>query len=164
MSIKSQKAKSNTSDKSASITVRLDPKLKYGLEILARKQYRNLSSLVEWALNKALSDYNEGLPDLVSIWDVYEADRLVKLALYKPELLNFDEQKLWKLIKENGLCWHGSYKNKYWTWQLSESYANWGVIRSNWKDFQKVAAGEAGEETLPKWQIYKNELNDEIPF
>lgn len=137
-------------EKTASMTVRLDPKLKYGLEILARKQYRNLSSLVEWSLNKALSDPEDGLPDLDKIWDVYEADRLVKLALYKPELLNFDEQKIWKLIKENGACWKGGYVATVWTWSLCEQNVYWSTIREHWEVFKKVAAGDGNEDMLPK--------------
>jgi hypothetical protein len=156
-----KKAQTATKDKSASITVRLDPKLKYGLEILARKQYRNLSSLVEWALNKALNDPNDGLPFLNEIWDFDETDRFINLANHSPELLTFDEQKLWRLLKD--YCEEYSYQRG--------SYIDIEKARTNWKILLDVAEGKADKSVLlaankdaEKSKVFVEEFEDEIPF
>ncbi|MBK7898409.1 MAG: hypothetical protein IPJ99_03395 [Betaproteobacteria bacterium] len=98
--------------RSETVTVRLDPKLRYLAELAARKQRRTVSSFIEWAVEESLSHVNlreesgdsrddyqraisiAGMAD--GLWDIDEADRLAKLALQFPELLNHEEQVLWK--------------------------------------------------------------------
>ena len=41
-----------------------------------------------------------------SLWDVDEPDRFAKLALYYPDLLNHEEQSIWKLVRECRFVWH----------------------------------------------------------
>lgn len=77
--------------KNTSITVRLDPKTRYGLELIARQQHRNLSSVVNWIIYKAITIT---FPDLAKLWDVDELARLKKLKLHRPDLLSYDEEKL----------------------------------------------------------------------
>src|SRR5215831_5198048 len=78
------------------VTLRLDPKLRYLTELAARRQRRTVSSFIEWAIEHALSDVilGEDSHGLVNValaayllWDPHEADRFAKLALYYPELL-----------------------------------------------------------------------------
>lgn len=94
-----------TPTKTESINVRLDPKLRYGLELLMRKQRRSITSVVEWALEKAIRDPKDGLYEdneslLQKLWDVDSKDRLLLLAKYKPGLLTFEEEKYLKKEKE----------------------------------------------------------------
>ena len=94
------------------VTVRLDPKLRYLAELAARKQRRTLSSFVEWAIEEILKTIQlpegENLASMAgALWDVDEPDRFVKLALLYPDMLTHDEQVLWKLITENGYVWRG---------------------------------------------------------
>jgi len=144
------------SEKTVSMTVRLDPKLKYGLEILARKQYRNLSSVVEMTLNELVNKEFDGynLPYLHDIWDVYEQDKLVKLALIAPEILSYDEQKIWRVIEEFGDAWKNSSK--------SINSVNWQTIRENWKNIIDIANGKKEMSVLNK-DTY-DEFEDDIPF
>ena len=98
--------------RSETVTVRLDPKLRYLAELASRKQRRTLSSFIEWAIEDSLSrvelyqgssyeDPSINLKDeSEKLWDVDAADRLCKLASTYPELLTHDEQRIWKLIKE----------------------------------------------------------------
>src|SRR5271170_2861516 len=96
--------------RSETVTVRLDPRLRYLAELAARKQRRTLSSFIEWAIeenlkNIYLEDGNEALNianQTADLWDVDEPDRFVKLARRYPQMLTHVEQVLWKLIKENG--------------------------------------------------------------
>src|SRR2546429_9201408 len=88
--------------RSETVTVRLDPKLRYLADLAARKQRRTLSSFIEGAIERALAEVKlSGTSTVVEeapgLWDVDEADRFVKLAFYDESLLTYDEQVIWKL-------------------------------------------------------------------
>src|SRR2546429_4626748 len=96
-------------NRSETVTIRLDPKLRYLTELAARKQRRTVSSFIEWAIESALGRIvlREDATGEVTLgrqsealWDIDEPDRFAKLAENYPELLTHDEQVLWKLIKE----------------------------------------------------------------
>jgi len=91
-------------------TVRFDPKLKYLAELISRKQRRTLSSFTEWAIEQILKTEKIGTPigseKAITVWDAQdfiwdtdEIDRFIKLVRFFPELMIFEEQQLWKLIK-----------------------------------------------------------------
>ena len=109
--MKKSRAKRETTLRSETISVRLDPKLRYLAKVAAQKQRRPISSFVEWAVEKSLAFVEIG-PDGKTIadhanflWDVDEPDRLTKLAFNFEELLNHEEQLVWKLIKDNRFFW-----------------------------------------------------------
>ncbi len=115
-SVGKTKSSSGSRAKSDVITVRLSPKLKYGLELLSRKQHRPLSSVVTWAVEQTINNPENGLYKNMSkglkvaepmqmlevLWDVHPADRLVKLATHWPELMTYEQEKLIKAFKETG--------------------------------------------------------------
>lgn len=149
-------------------SVRLEPKLRYMAELGARRQRRSISSFIEWAVENSLSrvllkDDNHlqisVIDDADILWDVDPADRLVKLALKYPELLTHDEQILWKIIRENGYLWKGSYesKNGIWTWNLTEANFLYPRLREHWENFLQVAAGKKSSSVLPKWRDSENQ-------
>jgi hypothetical protein len=106
-----KKKPANTS-RSETVTVRLDPKIRYLAEIGAREHQRTLSSFIEWAVRRALTvkGMSEDEPSpghwpatapplwMEGLWDVDEADRFFLLASGRPELLTISEQRLWKLF------------------------------------------------------------------
>ena len=112
---KDGKKTSSSGTKGEVITVRLSPKLKYGLELLSRKQHRSLSSIVTWAIEQMINEREDGLyiADglhtgrymLGLLWDVDSADRLVKISKYWPELMTYEEEMLVKIIKKEGWGW-----------------------------------------------------------
>jgi len=151
--------------RSETVTVRFDPKLRYMAELAARKHRRTLSSFVEWAVEQGLDrvclndETGITLGHMIGkLWDIDEADRLVKLALRYPELLTHDEQLIWKLIKDNGYLWNGVYKELYWAWEIKEENLIYERLREHWETFKKVAKGELSKDDLPKWQ------KEEHPF
>lgn len=171
--------------RSETVTVRLDPKLRYLAELAALKQRRTVSSFIEWAIEYTLSrecieesgygnDRGTTFFDVASkLWDVDDADRFVKLALNYPDLLTHEEQKRWKLIRENGFLWRGSYAKNggQWTWQVAEGYLRFDQLRAHWDDFCAVARGKAPRESLPTW-VDRNpaqkpsfeDMDGDIPF
>jgi hypothetical protein len=169
--------------RSETVTVRLDPKLRYLAELAARKQRRTLSSYIEWAIEDSLqrttlhedSNGQTTLADEASnLWDVDDADRFAKLALNYPHLLTHEEQVRWKLIRENGYLWRGHYGAPQgkgtWTWEVQESSLCFDRLRDKWDVFSRVATGEAPASELPTWSKHDpkhmsfEDMDDDIPF
>jgi hypothetical protein len=166
--------------RSETVTVRLDPKLRYLAELAARMHRRTLSSYVEWAIKASLdtetvrpmntpntiaSDHTIG-SEAEYLWDVDEADRFAKLALRYPHLLTHEEQVRWKLIRENGYLWKGHFSRrgkKEWTWTVEEDSFIFPRLREHWIAFCGVADSGTGHQLLPTWNK-TDEMDDEIPF
>ncbi len=170
--------------RSETVTVRLDPKLRYLAELAALKHRRTLSSFIEWAIEDSLhrvklregTGYNNDSgstvsDDAESLWDVDDADRFAKLALRYPDLLTHEEQKRWKLIRENGYLWRGRYgSDDKWGWTVKEQSLMLDRLREYWDRFCAVARNEAQTSVLPTWADKKSDSektegsDDDIPF
>lgn len=162
--------------RSETVTIRLDPRLRYLAGLAARKQRRTVSSFIEWAIEDALNrvclleDVDEfGAHSETSInsaaqnlWDVDEADRFAKLAFNYPDLLTHDEQILWKLVRENGYLWGGRYRGSdhKWSWEADEHSLNLQRLRKHWSNFVAVAKGEGEKSSLPTWAETKEVVGD----
>ena len=154
--------------RSETVTVRLDPKLRFAAELAARKHRRTLSSFIEWAVEEVVQHvYLDGSKttayDAIDLaWDIDESDKFVKRALLYPNLLTHDEEVLWKLIRENGYLRKGRYrKNKVrdvdeWTWEIDLGLINFERLREEWALFCSVAKGEIDKSYLPKWAKEKS--------
>lgn len=146
--------------RSETVTVRLDPRLRYLAELAARKQRRTLSSYIEWSIEEslqhvALANEGDSLAVLArDLWDVDEADRFAKLAFRFPDLLTHEEQVLWKLICEYGALWHyhSPHDDEY-VWAINEDNLIVERLRENWELFKAIAAGEEGKAKLPRPEI-----------
>jgi hypothetical protein len=167
--------------RSETVTVRLDPQLRYLVELAARKQRRTVSSFIEWALEESLLKVEvsdelafQGRKTLADekqvLWDVDDSDRFAKLALNYPDMLNHHEQVLWKLIRENGYLWRGRMFNDKWTWKVNEGTLIYERLREYWGIFNDVADGKVSRSSLPLWakkeklEVSTDRSNDEIPF
>ena len=160
------------------VTVRLDPKLKFAAELAARKQRRTISSFIEWAIEKAVTEEvvqiiglnGEGytaLDAMTKVWDVEEADRFIKFAEQFPELLNFAEEHLWKLIKETPYFFkkvEWEYDpNKHLSWSIKSNNLWFKRVRNHWELLNKIIAGEESEDKLP--DLPNDEIyNEDVPF
>lgn len=162
------------------VTVRLDPRLRYGVDLAARKHRRTASSIIEWAIEKALKEVmvceseeehlTRSIDDVLrEVWDVDEPDRFAKLALECPELLSHEEQVLWKLIRECGHLWEGKNiqgnDKEEWVWRVTPEGLIFKRLRKHWDELKKVASGELSPRALP----FEHDLpalyrDDNIPF
>jgi len=145
--VKKKKGSGGKLSRSETVTVRLDPKLRYLAGLAARQHRRTLSSFIEWAIKESLDKVslksnnlsnNKSIADeAINLWDVDEPDRFIKLAFNNPDLLTHDEQVLWKLIQENGHLWHGYYdSNGKWKWQISRETINYKALREDWESLK----------------------------
>jgi hypothetical protein len=178
---KVQKNKDLSTKRSEVVTVRLDPRLKYLGEIAARKQRRTLSGYIEWAVEQSLKSVvlaeNEGDGSPVTVenaeringlWEVDEAERIAKLALHYPELLTFEEQVIWRRVRDCGLLWRGKYTGPEgeWVWSVTPASLLWDRLRECWTVIKGVANGSLPAEKLPTWQKTKPQKDSDldIPF
>jgi len=84
------------------VTIRLNPRLRYLLDVASRQHRRTVSSYIEHALSQAIDKepIRASGTDVWTcigseaeyLWDVDEDDRLKALSQRYPHLLNFDEQ------------------------------------------------------------------------
>lgn len=147
--------------RSETVTVRLDPKLRYLAELAARLHRRTLSSYIEWSIEASLGNnrltaepHCRSIKDEAEeLWDVDDADRFAKLALRYPHLLTHEEQVRWKLIRENGYLWSGCFDGPEheWTWTVQESSLLFERLREHWAVFCHVAETRSGQDRLPTW-------------
>lgn len=93
------------SDKLEQFSIRLPPKLKFGLELLARAQHRSLSQVVEWAVQMGMNSYEvgrdfESLTDLLTAAWSYpeEGRRLLEVYRSAPALLSYEDAAACELI------------------------------------------------------------------
>lgn len=111
--------------KSEVVSIRMNPRIRFGLELMARQQRRSLTGVIEWLIDQALQDEDgclmrnrcKGLilrqPTnlLDEVWDPDESERFVRLAIFAPQLLTYEEESLWKELKSNYEMW---FKNADW--------------------------------------------------
>jgi hypothetical protein len=139
------------------VTVRLDPKLKFAAELAARRHRRTLSSFIEWAVEEASEKVVVGLKEnetakyvMADVWSVNEVDRFFKFAQKYPHLLTHDEEVLWEAIVENTFIW--KFKNDKSGGLEDDSL---GKLKLMWAEFKEYAKGEKTFNEI-------NELSEEI--
>jgi hypothetical protein len=164
--------------RSETVTVRLDPKLRYLTDLASRLHRRTSSSYIEWSIKSSL-DSELLLPNGAAgvatstatigseaeyLWDVDEADRFAKLALRYPYLLSHEEQILWKLVRENGYFWIGwrDKRTGEWVWTIEIRGLNFERLRQHWATLNAVAQRNAGASGLPLW-IPSSEMDSGFP-
>jgi hypothetical protein len=151
--------------RSETVTVRLDPKLRYLADLASRKQRRTLSSFIEWAVEASLkevklyhgSNYNSD--DDISVeeeasqlWDVDDSERFARLAIKYPELLTHQEQEIWKLLLDSGLLSPARFRNQNgsvgWNWAILEDKV-FPMLRRHWLELMSVYSESM--EAARKW-------------
>lgn len=138
--------------KSSALTLRITPRNKYGLELMARIQHRTLSSVIDWVIERTLHggeidfmpeirmpptkgfgglEAYEVLPNmnclLDLIWSPFEHERVINLATKAPNLMTYEESLIWSKIQEQPELWNKGKLNKPLIkacWDLLNDYAN----------------------------------------
>ncbi|KOG92625.1 hypothetical protein [Aeromonas caviae] len=122
-----KKTKKNTT--SVNLSLRLDPRSKYLIDLLARQQKRTITGVIEWAVERAgteaIFDTERGenfLEVIDGLWSTDESIRLANLALARPDLLDYDELRIWETIKASPDLWSTDGQLMYST--LQEEWDN----------------------------------------
>lgn len=164
MTTNKQKRSGARYPRSETVSVRLDPKVRYLAEIAARIQKRTLSSYVEWAIQHGFGSleverkqvgFEEHGTEGISLadvgdrlWDIDEPDRFAKLAMAYPSLLTFEEQRIWKHVQEAPAFWGPSglgYPDEF----------NWKHLRASWPALMEYGAGTRSEREIAQERTTK---------
>lgn len=110
MATKTSKRTGETST-TVSVGIRIDPKIKFALDIMGRLQKRSLTAVIEWSISQAIAnqrvDSSVGLSTaLDAIWSTDASIRLVNMAIHLPEALTYDELRIWETIKVSAMFWN----------------------------------------------------------
>ena len=116
-------------NRSEIVHLRLNPRTRFALELMAKSQNRTVSSFLETLVNQALGTAEikilppaprSVLPpyvdeeDLKSVplqellkltWHVDEIHRFVAMCIYTPHLLSYEEEQTWTLIRGTSYYW-----------------------------------------------------------
>lgn len=100
-------------NKSEVITIRINPKLKFGLELVARLHNRSVAQTVEMAIPRVLEDPFDVIQNSRDVrYDRFivnrlrtptRGERLLKMVLADPELQGFEEEVLWNKLTRAGV-------------------------------------------------------------
>lgn len=89
--IHAMKKKIPTTTKTASISIRISPRMKHLMDIVVRDQRRSLTALIETAVEAYATQAQRELAQ--ETWSTDEEESLLKLYRLAPHLCSFDEEK-----------------------------------------------------------------------
>lgn len=162
-------------NRTETVTLRLDPKLRYLTEIAARTQRRSTSSFIEWAIVESLKlihldNTSAGVITLSQraslLWDVDEPDRFVKLALRYPNLLTHEEMVLWKLVSENQYFWRFTQSDDESKPYVNLNSIDYVALRKQWENLKSVVEEDSNGSEIPRSRDDAKPftIDDSIPF
>lgn len=130
MATKTTKKKGETTT-TVSVGIRIDPKIKFALDMMGREQKRSLTAVIEWAISSAIAQQQWSMDETFSevidkVWSTDEATRFVNMAFHMPKTLTYDELRIWETIKASRAFWVNfaqpcSYENLA-IWMVRDSW------------------------------------------
>jgi hypothetical protein len=139
MATKTSKRTGETST-TVSVGIRIDPKIKFALDIMGRLQKRSLTAVIEWSISQAIEQQpadqvGTSLSTMLDkIWSTDESIRLVMLAMYLPQALTYDEFRVWETIKVSSCFWH---KYPDGSFDSSADGLDFDAVRAGWNDLMR---------------------------
>lgn len=124
--------------KTDALSIRIDPRLKYGLDLASRVQRRPVTSVVEWAIAEALA--NERVRDKNGhewtlkdasgvIWSDNELERLLALWFNFPDLLDYEESRQVNVLLRTHELWKDGSPNRYLDFEWSRTLPVWDKLK-----------------------------------
>ncbi len=121
MANKKSASKKPKPTRSETLGLRLDPRLKFALELLSREQRRSISGTVEWCVERALrSEHTEAIDSgewtfeemTYRIWDVDPLRQMVNLCAIAPKLATFEELQKYRILTLTSDLWRNPRATK----------------------------------------------------
>lgn len=142
------------------VTVRLDTKMRFMVELAARLERRTVSSYIENIIESAVNVHAINDPTdedtriswvgaMQHVWDPLECDRTIRLAVIFPYLLNLDEELIWKLLRTMPEFWNtpeviaGGAAPDFYLHDIK-----WPIVRDLWELIKLVAFEDENRSTL----------------
>lgn len=162
------------------ISARLDPLTRYALELTSRAQRRGLSDVITWAIDQVADQTpvpgresdGDTIKDLAKhSWSPNEIERIIQLGMFCPELLDFEESNIWRVIRETPELWHESIaRNSVLTlgkfkWERLERQMAEVENMVREKAEQSPVTGLTAEQVVELgWELDRNRDTNDIPF
>ena len=131
-------AKGPDGPKNVTVSVRVSPKVRFGLEMMSRLHHRTVPEIVSDAIDQVFSSEIEGLYDdsgppevggkrplLNVLWAERPSDRLPNIALECPYLLSSPEKKVWNQVLVDPRFWTTSKARTSSNLRRDELAAQW---------------------------------------
>lgn len=124
--------------KSDALSIRIDPRLKYVLELAARVQRRAVTGVVEWAITEALADTKvtdkDGrqwpLMDASGlVWSDNELERLMGMWFNFPSLLTYEESRIVEVITRTHELWIDGVPMRYIDLKWKDALEAWPKLK-----------------------------------
>lgn len=134
MATKTSKRAGETST-TVSVGIRIDPKIKFALDIMGRLQKRSLTAVIEWAISQAIAHQNvdgskAALGEVIDgVWSTDESIRFVKLCFDLPQALTYDELRTWETIKVSPVFWIADEQGCY---EVSRGSISLDAVSMGW--------------------------------
>ncbi|WP_457788341.1 hypothetical protein [Pseudomonas sp. PL-6] len=147
MATKTTKKKGETTT-TVSVGIRIDPKIKFALDLMGRLQKRSLTAVIEWAISNAIAQqiggpYDRPVSQIVdSVWSTDEAVRFVNLCFHLPEALTYDELRTWETIKASSIFWKDQARQ-----QTYDNLQIW-LVKTNWNEILGFAEAHKSSSTV----------------
>ena len=138
------------SRKTESVTVRLDPKVRFALELLSRVEHRSVTGVVQAALEARFrgtkisgESYGETVQELVEgVYRTDEVERFVKMAERAPKLLDFEERRLWESIWATPDLWNAPPQRR------GPENLDIEMLKLHWAEVKELVQQHADEATV----------------
>lgn len=133
--------------KTETLTLRMDPKVKFLIEIISRVRRQSITGVVEAAMEETAFDLDvpyveDGKSEtralgavFSDIWSTDESELFINFCAHMPTLLTYEEQRIWETIKISPV-FHESKNSKVLTdWSIEGvGRIDRGMIRNFWED------------------------------
>lgn len=146
-----------------SVGIRIDPKIKFALDMMGRQQKRSLTAVIEWAISQAIAqqptgNHDETFAELIDkVWSTDDSTRFANMAFYMPEALTYDELRIWETIKISPEFWVPYHDG---TWDCEPQRFLFKNLRAYWGDLLAQVEDNKSEPTVSRFDINKME----VPF
>lgn len=125
--------------RSVLIALRVTPRTRYGLQLLAQRAQCSISEVILQAVEAKFRSSEDGLVCVANgertptsvldrTWSPTDYERLVRTGLLFPDLLSETERYLWLVIRETRAYWKSTSSSK----RLTARDVNWKALAADW--------------------------------
>ena len=130
--------------KTETLTLRLDPKAKFTIDLLARIRRQSITAVIEAAIDEIAYDqdvkFNEDGKNatwslgsaITEIWSTDEAERFINLCYFMPDLLTHEELRIWETITSSECFYADSATRNPTHWKLMGVSIDVTRLRAYW--------------------------------
>lgn len=153
MATKTTKKKGETST-TVAVGIRIDPKVKFALDIMGRLQKRSLTAVIEWAVTKAIAEYQieDGTPlgeKLNEIWSTDEVVRTTRLVTKLPQAATYDEMRIWDTVRNSSDLWNNDVLDE------AALHRHWDALIAHVEESKSWSRAEPFVVPVPRAELWE---------